>query len=285
MAPKAAPNPVEDAILQLCAQYPNGTPNEQVTGPTGPLSSFDLSERVQALNKLLASHKLSILQQGNQLLYRAAAPQDARMSGMSPEEMLVYQAIKESGTKGCWTRDMKVKTNLAQPQITKILKALETRQLVKSVKNVNNPSRKIYMLYELQPDQELTGGAWYSDSQLDQQFIDVLREACYRLIDTSQDHPTVKDIHAFIHAKGLARVQLKEQDILTLLQTLIADGRIESIFDDQDEERFRPVVLPLPDDTPLTGIPCGVCPVMDQCHEGGQISPQTCIYYKSWLEF
>lgn len=26
----------------------------------------------------------------------------------------------------------------------------------------------------------------YSDSQLDQQFIDVLREACYRLIDTSQ---------------------------------------------------------------------------------------------------
>lgn len=40
-----------------------------------------------------------------------------------------------------------------------------------------------------------------------------------------QDHPTVTDIHKFIHAKGLARVQLKEQDILTLLQTLIADGR------------------------------------------------------------
>lgn len=56
---------------------------------------------------------------------------------------------------------MKVKTNLAQPQITKILKALETRQLVKTVKNVNNPSRKIYMLHELQPDQELTGGAWW----------------------------------------------------------------------------------------------------------------------------
>lgn len=35
----------------------------------------------------------------------------------------------------------------------------------------------------------------------------------------------MKDIHAFIHAKGLARVQLKEQDILTLLQTLMADGR------------------------------------------------------------
>lgn len=61
--------------------------------------------------------------------------------------------------------------------------------------------------------------------------------------------------------------------------------RIESIFDDKDEERFRPVVLPLPDETALTGIPCGVCPVMDQCHDGAQISPQTCIYYKSWLEF
>lgn len=44
-----------------------------------------------------------------------------------------------------------------------------------------------------------------------------------------QEHPTVKHIHSFIHAKGLARVQLKEQDILTLLQTLIADGRYVGI--------------------------------------------------------
>eukprot|EP00983_Pelagomonas_calceolata_P107177 1159315-Pelagomonas_calceolata.AAC.7 len=55
---------------------------------------------------------------------------------------------------------MKARTNLPQPHITKILKTLEARKLVKSVKNVNNPSRKVYMAYELEPSRELTGGAW-----------------------------------------------------------------------------------------------------------------------------
>ncbi len=57
---------------------------------------------------------------------------------------------------------MKIRTNLAQPQITKILKALEGRNLIKSIKSVNNPSRKLYMCYELEPSRELTGGAWYA---------------------------------------------------------------------------------------------------------------------------
>lgn len=61
---------------------------------------------------------------------------------------------------GVWTRDLKVRTNLAQPQVTKMLKALEGKSLIKSVKNVNNPSRKLYMLFELEPSREITGGAW-----------------------------------------------------------------------------------------------------------------------------
>lgn len=61
---------------------------------------------------------------------------------------------------GVWTKDMKFKTNLQQPQITKILKELETRTLVKAIKPVNQPSKKFYMLYDLEPAREITGGAW-----------------------------------------------------------------------------------------------------------------------------
>lgn len=63
---------------------------------------------------------------------------------------------------------------------------------------------------------------------------------------------------------------------------------IEEIEDTEGDEvlmRFRTAVLGVPDATALTAIPCGCCPVMDQCHDGGQISPQTCVYYTSWLEF
>ena len=45
-------------------------------------------------------------------------------------------------------------------QINKCLKALEHRKLVKAVKSVANGNRKVYMLFELEPSREITGGAW-----------------------------------------------------------------------------------------------------------------------------
>ncbi len=61
---------------------------------------------------------------------------------------------------GIWTKDLRNKTNLQQPAVSKILKNLEGRALVRSVKGVANPTRKMYMLADLEPARELTGGAW-----------------------------------------------------------------------------------------------------------------------------
>ena len=33
----------------------------------------------------------------------------------------------------------------------------------------------------------------------------------------------------------------------------------------------------------LTEMPCGVCPVVAQCREGGVISPSSCVYMNDWL--
>ena len=61
---------------------------------------------------------------------------------------------------GIWSRDIKRRTNLAQTAVTKILKTLETRNLVKPVKSVNDGKRKIYVLYDLEPAADITGGLW-----------------------------------------------------------------------------------------------------------------------------
>lgn len=42
--------------------------------------------------------------------------------------------------------------------------------------------------------------------------------------------------------------------------------------------------MEIPEQTAFTSIPCGVCPVFGECVEGGAVSPQTCVYYKQWLE-
>jgi DNA-directed RNA polymerase III subunit RPC6 len=66
--------------------------------------------------------------------------------------------------------------------LNRTLKTLEQKQEIKAVKHVKYPTRKIYMLYNLQPSSDVTGGAWYTDQELDTDFIDSLKAACLKYI-------------------------------------------------------------------------------------------------------
>lgn len=45
------------------------------------------------------------------------------------------------------------------------------------------PKKKIYMLFDLEPDRSLTGGAWYSDQDFEKEFIQVLTSLCKCALD------------------------------------------------------------------------------------------------------
>ena len=38
------------------------------------------------------------------------------------------------------------------------------------------------MLSNLEPDQSVTGGAWYSDNEFESEFVDILNQQCYRML-------------------------------------------------------------------------------------------------------
>jgi hypothetical protein len=48
---------------------------------------------------------------------------------------------------------------------------------------------------------------------------------------------------------------------------------------------YRPASLPIPESSAFTAVPCGVCPVFNECAPGGLVSPETCAYMKDWLSF
>jgi hypothetical protein len=48
--------------------------------------------------------------------------------------------------------------------------------------NLQHPTRKMYMLFHLEPSVELTGGPWYSENELDTEFIRLLSRACLQFI-------------------------------------------------------------------------------------------------------
>ena len=47
---------------------------------------------------------------------------------------------------------------------------------------VKYPTRKIYMLSHLEPSSAITGGPWYTDNELDTEFIKQLMDACLGFI-------------------------------------------------------------------------------------------------------
>lgn len=99
-----------------------------------------------------------------------------------------------------------------------------------------------------------------------------------------------QEVAAFIRNLGISRVDLSRQDIESILQTLIYDGKVECHVTGKTDESTSKLYRALPSNLGGLNIgllksPCGGCPVMKDCHEGGIISPTTCTYLKDWFDF
>ncbi|EPY82650.1 DNA-directed RNA polymerase III polypeptide isoform 2-like protein [Camelus ferus] len=176
--------------------------------------------------------------------------ENSKMKGSDNQEKLVYQIIEDAGNKGIWSRDIRYKSNLPLTEINKILKNLESKKLIKAVKSVAASKKKVYMLYNLQPDRSVTGGAWYSDQDFESEFVEVLNQQCFKFLQT--------------------KVELSMEDIETILNTLIYDGKVEMTIIAAKEGTVGSVdghmklyraVNPVIPPTGLIRAPCGLCPV------------------------
>ena len=116
---------------------------------------------VGVINKLMKASKLNISRLGGELFYQLVSDDLAsKLSGLDETSKMVYQFIERAGNLGIWTKDIKMRTNVHQQTLNKIIKALESRKLVKPVKSVNSKTKNLYMLYNLIPAEEITGGAY-----------------------------------------------------------------------------------------------------------------------------
>lgn len=73
----------------------------------------------------------------------------ARMSGLTPEDEAVLALVERAGNQALWVRTIKITTKLQQMQLNRIIKRLESRKLVKSVKSIAFKNRRMLMAYDL----------------------------------------------------------------------------------------------------------------------------------------
>jgi DNA-directed RNA polymerase III subunit RPC6 len=142
---------------------------------------------------------------GSQIIYKLnASVSTSSTKSFENEEKLVYQIIESSGNKGIWIRDIRCNSNLSATTIRKILKTLESKKFIKSIKSVAASKKKVYMLYDLEPHEEITGGAWYSEQQeFETEYVDVLNAQCLRFL-----HQKVSVKYYFINAKKTKKTSL-----------------------------------------------------------------------------
>lgn len=185
--------------------------------------------------------------------------------------------------RGIWKQDIRYQTNLPQQALDKNIKLLEQRLLIKNVRSVGSKTKKLYMLYELAPAKEITGGPWYTDQEFDHEFVEALRSFILQVV-CAQGKTDLQTISQAVKRSGISTVDLAEEELEMVLSTLIYDGKLEEVeaTNDASLTHYRAAV-PVTT-TSVTEVPCGVCPLVSQCHEGGVISPASCQYMTKWLE-
>mmetsp|Transcript_20969 Transcript_20969/g.54567 ORF Transcript_20969/g.54567 Transcript_20969/m.54567 type:complete len:343 (+) Transcript_20969:359-1387(+) len=297
---------VDARVLEACADMRS---MEFLTSTLGLLPTVIAT----AVNRLSSKGTLKFFpgKDGSPLFKRAK--ESSRHTEMeSYEERIVYQHVEDAGNTGIWTKHLRLQTGIEKAQFSKVIKKLENKKLIKSVNSVSATKRKFYMLYELQPDVSLTGGAWYTGTDFDAEFIMIMSQLVYKYVEHRDlearakyaDNPlmrlrkslvTAADVHGHIEASKASKEALGEKDVLSLLDVLVHGGKVEShplsalgadhpaLADgDGDEGRAFRFRTRVPTSGGVLASPCGVCPVFARCTDGGIVSPQTCVYFDNW---
>ncbi|CAL9766371.1 unnamed protein product [Musa acuminata subsp. burmannicoides] len=224
---------------------------------------------------------------------RAQPDSQSQPPALPENERILYELIKSRKNMGIWTADMKKETGLQNIVVTKALKSLQNKNLIKDVVNVHNKARKIFMAVEFEPSKEVSGGSWYSEGSLDTEFINILRKMCLKHIEELKV-ATIEDIWKSISASGVLKVACTMQQVLEIVRALALDKEIEELKSTGVGE-FSTVQTgkvcyrslrgrEAPRVGHLSSIPCGVCPRISECTPDGVISPKTCVYYNKWLK-
>lgn len=281
---------VLDAIRSHKGTHPQGVSQAllQSSLPDVPVDTI-----AAVLNGLSTSGRVEYAILGREAVFKEKKEEDqAKFRGLGSEELLIYQLIENAQNNGISKRDIRMRSNLGL-KVEKMLTVLSTRGLIKKVENRNQKNNPVWLLTSLEASTDITGGAWYTDSRLDVEFIKQLREIALGFM-RREGLITVQEVHKFMRDSGLVQMELSVRDIQEIFDTLLYDGRIEVVADALVQMRLpaapRSQVYYKPSSQPplkryYTQTPCAACPVFEHCRPGGIISPESCEYMDEWLKF
>lgn len=236
----------KESLYKFCSKS-NGVSLPDIKKQFPNIKEFEI---VEILNFLLSDGTILVLKEGDILRYKTVCEDELSIFEiLNDDEKVIYQCIKTLSNSGIWSKDLKTKTNLHQAVISKYLKSLENKKLVKTVKSAKNLTRKLYMLYDIEPATEISGGPWFTDFELDNEFVDELASSTLRLVSSelqvSQQTKNIPPISSeflnceyisnLISKANICNMDLESEHIYSIISRLNYDSSIYMAVDDDEE--------------------------------------------------
>lgn len=210
---------VQDILRVILAGETVGVTDEDVRVA---LPQTDINGRMVAYNSLIEKSLIQLMGDLTNPRYSGFAQEEAvKMKGLTTEDLLVYQTIENRERMGVWTREIKNQTGLPQAKISKSIKQLEERGLIKAIKSVQNASRKVYILSTLEPAKEITGGPWYgNDQQIDQEFVSELQNVVKQFVTQATAPVSADTVCQDVARSRVFNAELGLEDVRKVLKVL-----------------------------------------------------------------
>lgn len=135
---------------------------------------------------LIGHYLFTPLTASRTFLYRLREKSTAtKLAKLSLETHMIYQHIEGSGSSGTWKRTLVMKTNLHENTVTKSLKELVAKGLVREIKSAKYPTRRIYLLANIKPSADNLGGNFFDGGILDEALVYEMKKLAVFTIEQS----------------------------------------------------------------------------------------------------
>jgi len=222
---------LEKELMNFCLKNPMGVKQQQIQAELIDGSDkYTLMDLALAINSLTNKGRLTLFRHEGVCIWRPVAEDKAnKLISLTQQERIVYAAIEKENNKGIWIKDLRKRTNImGQGVLEKILKSLVTRKYIKAEESIAGKNKKVYMLYELTPSLEVTGGTFYKGHDMDIEFVSAMQKAC-RIMVKRHGPQTASEVMGQMKNLNVINVPYTLQDIVTVLNTLVMDRELEVV--------------------------------------------------------
>ncbi|KAF2196298.1 RNA polymerase Rpc34 [Delitschia confertaspora ATCC 74209] len=172
----------------------------------------------------------------------------AKFHNMTRDEATMYAMIEDSQSAGIWSKTIRMKTGLPQNIVTKCLKSMESRGLIQSISNVKQPGRKMYLLADITPSDDISGGSWHVNGELDVALIDAVTYVVTQFVEKA----TWEKVPA---GANRAAVAARRAAIAQKKAAVANGGALRDMEDAFQPPMGRPQIMLVPRDPTNTNFP------------------------------